>query len=241
MASNPPGKCCTEGVKHTGTASGEFVKIKDFDAYVSGNNSASKVIIIYPDVFGPQYVNTQLVADSFAKEGYFVVVPDLFKGDALVPNGPPLSPEWKERHSIASSVPLAEATNAWVKASPREFIGAIGYCYGAPFVIKQLAQGDITAGAIAHPSFVDIEDVKKLSPEKGPLLISAAETDPIFPPTLRGQTEEVLRDNGVTYHITLSGGVKHGFAVRGDPTVRSDLIAKEKAFADQLWWFKINN
>lgn len=240
MASNPPGKCCTEGVKHSGTALGEFIKIEDFGTYITGDKSATKVIIIYPDVFGPQYLNVQLVADSFAASGYFVVVPDLFKGDPLVPGGAPLTPEWIGRHSIASAVPIADAAYKWVTSTKREFIGAIGYCYGAPFVIKQLAKGSLGAGAIAHPSFVEIDDVKKLTSEHGPLLISAAETDPIFTPELRSKTEEVLRENGAAYHSTLASGVKHGFAVRGDPEQRADRIAKEKAFADQLWWFKIN-
>lgn len=239
MASKTLDKCCTEGIKHTGTPLGEFIRIEDIEAYASGNKSASQVIIIYSDIFGHSFVNTQLIADSFAKENYFVIVPDLFKGDSLRPGGT-LTPEWKEKHSISNTLPLSEATINWVKRSPRKFIGAIGYCYGAPFVIKQLACGELQAGAIAHPSSVDVVDLKRLSSDSGPLLVSAAEVDPIFSPKIRVEFEEVLRENSVFYHITLASGVRHGFAVRGDPTKRVDRIAKEKAFDDQLWWFKIN-
>lgn len=33
MASNPPGQCCYQGVKHEGEAKGEFSQLGDFEMY----------------------------------------------------------------------------------------------------------------------------------------------------------------------------------------------------------------
>jgi dienelactone hydrolase len=40
-------------------------------------------IILLTNVFGPEYIHNQLVADEWAQEGFKVVVPDLFCGDPL--------------------------------------------------------------------------------------------------------------------------------------------------------------
>ena len=35
MASNPPGKCCYQGVKHEGEPRGEFSQLGDFEVYTA--------------------------------------------------------------------------------------------------------------------------------------------------------------------------------------------------------------
>lgn len=37
--------------------------------------------------------------------------------------------------------------------------------------------------------------------------------------------------------MTLFSGVEHGFAVRGDPSVRIQRFAKEQAFLQAVAWF----
>lgn len=37
---------------------------------------------------GHKFLNAQLIADQFAVKGYFVVMPDLFNGDAVPLNRP---------------------------------------------------------------------------------------------------------------------------------------------------------
>ena len=117
------------------------------------------------------------------------------------------------------------------------FLGGIGYCFGAKFAVQNLStNGYLDAAAVAHPSFVSMEEVKAI---KRPIIISAAETDQVFTPELRHQTEdELAKLEGVRYQVDLFSGVTHGFAVRGDiknPIVR---YAKEKVLADQLAFFK---
>jgi dienelactone hydrolase len=105
-------------------------------------------------------------------------------------------------------------------------IGAVGYCFGAKYVVRLLGQKKIDAGAIAHPSFVTDEEVVK---ETLPLIISAAQTDPIFPLENRVKAEEILTKNGAIYEINVYSGVVHGFACRVDPTIAIAKYAKERA------------
>ena len=49
------------------------------------------------DVLGHRFINSQLVADEFAAQGYMVVAPDLFRGDAVpeeLPDGFPPFEDW---------------------------------------------------------------------------------------------------------------------------------------------------
>jgi len=49
----------------------------------SDNDSKLDTIILLTDIYGPDYVNTQLVADEWSKAGFKVVIPDLFVGDPV--------------------------------------------------------------------------------------------------------------------------------------------------------------
>ncbi|PQE16363.1 dienelactone hydrolase protein [Rutstroemia sp. NJR-2017a WRK4] len=55
MASNPPGKCCTEGVKHDGNPTGSSIKIADnIETYVAepqGNVHKDTAILYLADVY----------------------------------------------------------------------------------------------------------------------------------------------------------------------------------------------
>lgn len=94
--------------------------------------------------------------------------------------------------------------------------------------------GKIDVGYTAHPSFVDAEELKAI---KGPLAISAAETDAIFPTEKRHESEVILKDVGQPYQINLYAGVEHGFAVRTDLSNPVGKYAKENAFLQALQWF----
>ena len=79
-------------------------------------------------------------------------------------------------------------------------IGAVGYCFGAKYVVRHLRPdlGKLDAGYCAHPSFVEDEELKDM---KGPLSIAAAETDLIFPNEKRHHTEDVLKELKLPYQI----------------------------------------
>jgi len=246
MASNPPARCCTIGVTHEGSAKGETKKIGNIDTYFAYPESKQTeiAILLLTDVIGYNFINAQLIADQFAANGYYVVVPDLFEGDPIRLNNPPGFDfmEWLKSsgpsggHGPAQTDPIVEAvikdmkTNQGVKK-----IGAVGYCFGAKYVARFMTGGKgVDVGYMAHPSFVDVEEIKALT---GPLSISAAETDSIFPAEKRRQTEDLLKEMTIPYQITLYSSVEHGFAVRGDISKKEVKYAKEAAFVQAVAWF----
>jgi len=247
MASNNGARCCTIGVKHEGEAKGEVKNIGNISTYITypEDKQTANAILILPDVIGHEFINAQLIADQFAANGYFVVMPDLFEGDPIQLNRPEGfdimkwlqtgGPEGKG-HGPGQVDPIVTAIikemreNLGVKK-----IGAVGYCFGAKYVARFLAKGKgVDVGCMAHPSFVDPEEVKAMT---GPLSIAAAETDEIFPADKRRLTEDILKEMTIPYQVCLYSDVVHGFAVRADMNNKQAKFAKEAAFLQHVQWF----
>jgi len=245
MASHPPARCCTIGVTHEGTPTGEVKNIAGTESYVA---IASKphpdvAILLLTDVLGHKFNNAQLIADQVAANGYSVLAPDLFHGDPIPINRPPdfdLMKWLKEGskglgHNVQTVEPVVKAAIKWMKEEwGVKRIGAIGYCFGAKYVVRELGEGTIQVGYCAHPSFVEADELKLV---KGPLAISAAETDQIFPADKRHESEVILKEAGHPYQINLYSGVEHGFAVRADLENPVAKYAKESAFSQAIVWF----
>jgi hypothetical protein len=66
---------------------------------------------------------------------------------------------------------------------------------------------------------------------------SSAETDAIFPPEKRRETEDILFKMDVPWQINLFSDVEHGFSVRGDLKNERITWAKEQAFLQAVHWF----
>ncbi|KAK7702718.1 hypothetical protein SLS57_011217 [Botryosphaeria dothidea] len=239
MASNPPGKCCTVGFKHEGQAIGKIEKVAGINTYLSypASKSTENAVIIITDIFGYELINAQLIADQLAANGYFVVMPDLFDGNAIpidVPKGFDVM-EWLKDYppqridAIIDKVVRELKSNLGVKR-----LGSAGYCLGAKYVCRFLKKGLIDVGYIAHPSLVEVEELRGI---EGPLSIAAAETDSIFPTPKRRESEDILVEIGATYQINLYSGVEHGYAIRADISNRMVKFAMEQAFLQAVNWF----
>lgn len=248
MASHPPGKCCTIGVRHVGDPKGKTVTVdKKWKAYVAeppeGKNHKDCGLLYIPDVLGI-WQNSQLMADQFAENGYHCMILDIFNGDALVEgqmnekgfdfmywmnNGT----DGKNPHTPKE---IDEIVLAGIKALQDKGVkklGALGYCFGAKYVARHYKSG-IDVGYMAHPSFVEEDELYSI---EGPLSISAAETDSIFPSDKRHQSEDILKKTAKPYQINLYSGVTHGFAVRGEIDKPVQKFAKEQAFVQAVQWF----
>ncbi|KAJ9296026.1 hypothetical protein DTO271G3_5601 [Paecilomyces variotii] len=247
MTSLPPGLCCYQGVKHEGTARGTLSKIDDFEIYTVSpeNKDTDKAILLLTDVIGHKFINAQLIADAFAENGYFVMVPDLFYNDPIPLNRPGDfdMQGWRSgkyhptgiAHTPESVDPIVDACVTALRSKYGiKKIGAVGYCFGGKYVARYLKPGKVDAGYTAHPSYLEAEELRNI---KGPLSIAAAETDAIFPPEKRHESEAILKETGLPYQLSLYSGVSHGFAVRGDLSNRVVRYAKEAAFIQALLWF----
>ncbi|KAF2808092.1 alpha/beta-hydrolase [Mytilinidion resinicola] len=239
MTSHQPAACCTVGVKHEGAAVGELGKFGDVEAYFSypKDRSTQNAILIITDVLGHKFLNVQLIADQFAANGYFVVIPNLF-GDNPVQLNPPEGfnvMEWLKDFQTHNIDPIIAASIKELRGPlGSKRIGAVGYCFGGKYLCRFLKTGQIDVGYTAHPSFVDKEELEGI---QGPLSISTAETDQIFPAEKRHETEEILLKLSVPYQLNLFSDVAHGFAVRTDVSKKPGKFAKEQAFLQAVAWF----
>lgn len=246
MASNPPGQCCTVGIKHEGEPSGSIVKVGGkWDGYLATPDPAKAhtgaAILYIPDIFGI-WINSQLMADQFAANGYLTLVIDVFNGDPVSKKPEDMDLfQWLEKgsngdnpHTAGAVDPIVEAAIKYLKEEKDiKKLGSVGYCFGAKYVARHYKDG-INAGFFAHPSFVDEDELEGF---KAPLSIAAAETDTIFPADKRRRSEEILAKKGDPYQINLYSQVEHGFSVRGDVSKKHERFAKEQAFFQAVQWF----
>ncbi|THH00654.1 hypothetical protein EW026_g1919 [Hermanssonia centrifuga] len=217
------------GVRHEGTPEGKVEQIGGVDCYIatpSVEYPTDKVILYIPDVFGIQLVNHKLQADDFARNGFKVVVPDIFHDaappDALDPGSNFNLGEWFTRNGPDYTEPQVRKVVAALKADGITKIGATGYCYGAR-----------TAFNLAF------ENEKYLAEAKAPLLINSCEFDSIFPAEAQKSADEILGDGKFTpgYKRLYWEGCTHGFAVRGDLSDPKIKAGREGSFKATVEWF----
>lgn len=234
-------KHCLEGSVYNGNPQGAMETIGGMECYVSHNASHTqeKCVLLLSDVFGNTFINTQLMADAFARAGYFVVAPDLFRGEPLVmgssKNLP--FPEFFAKHTPEYITPALFNLARELKTKHGvKHLGAVGYCFGARFVILLSGQaGVLQAGCMAHPTNVVVNEVSQV---KAPLSFACAEVDDLFVPELKQKSREVLNEIGIANEFIDYPQTVHGFAVRGDPNNPIVDKARDKAFSQHVNWFK---
>lgn len=214
--------------------------------YATGDeaNASKKFLYFITDVIGIDFINAQLIADEYAKKGYYVLAPDVYFADPVKLNPPAswdLVRDWLPHHQIKDTQPIVDKVSKGVveKYNPK-FSAAVGFCFGAKYAIRLLGTGILQSASVFHPSLVELDEVKAI---KGSLLITAPDDDYIYVTELRHKTEEVLKElgasKGLKYRQNLLHGVGHGFSIRGDISDPWVKYCKEKAFADTVEWFAI--
>ncbi|KAI0352212.1 hypothetical protein OH77DRAFT_1409674 [Trametes cingulata] len=263
----PLGPCCTRpgagAVPHAGVARGTVESIAGLQTYVARPSAPSetegkgqeegdgegkgeaglRVILYFADVFGPMYLNGQLAMDYWAAHGYLVLGPDYFEGDSAAHHRG--EPGWDvDEWVVPFRTSAARITPPWVEAV-RDMYGLMlrgtGYCFGAPFVMDLLAEDWVTAGAFAHPAFLDEGHFMRIKSTPLCSYVSEAgsttEDDFTFPHAARRRAEDILVSRKAAYFIQIFGGAFHGFATRPDPSLKAERWAKEESAGAVLRWF----
>ncbi|EAU93581.2 hypothetical protein CC1G_02811 [Coprinopsis cinerea okayama7 len=241
VLAGPIGDCCVQGVKHSGDPAGKSISIDNVPTYLSEpprpQEGRKKVVLFFSDVYGPFYLNNQLIQDYYASQGFYVVGIDYFFGDPIYIH---TEPDFdRDGWFTKSRKQAAEAVPRWIDAV-REVYGqdgiysAVGYCFGGPYVLETAATDKIVAGAFAHPAGLTEDHFRNVTK---PVLLSLAETDFTFPPESRRRAVDILAEKKATYHVQLFSGVSHGFATRGDPAVENTRWAKEESARGIINWF----
>ncbi|EJU05682.1 alpha/beta-hydrolase [Dacryopinax primogenitus] len=228
----PSGDHCFQAVKHEGTPTGVTEEIGGIKCYVGypPDKKTDKIVMFFCDVYGPWYLNNQLLIDFFALRGYLVVAPDYFQGDQLeeLSKNPDFDrKKWIDAHVPSSQSIVVNFTAAIKEKYGTKKVGCVGYCFGGQHVMKSLTKGDAIAGAFVHPAFIKEKDFEEM--KQGAAFFSCAETDGTFPAELRHKAEAIVQANKLNYHFQLFSGVTHGFAIRGDPKDENQRWAKEQS------------
>lgn len=121
------------------------------------NGSTAKSIIFFVDIFGWTFPNVHLLADNYAKAGFYAYIPDIHEGNSLpieflqdvepplpvresllvvqktaktAKVGATLGP-WLIKHREAVSKPLIDSFIRKVRKIPgTDKVGTIGFCWG---------------------------------------------------------------------------------------------------------------
>ncbi|CAG8959886.1 hypothetical protein HYFRA_00013158 [Hymenoscyphus fraxineus] len=256
---------CGSGVQTGTNSSGVFQDVGGVNTYIAyppgpvESRSNATAILYLTDIFGLPLVNNRLLGDSLAQAGYFVVMPDLFAGEASMCFLPrPLSilnadmrnivkveefgtPEfnmtaWSARHTAAAVDPIVESLITTMRGSwGVTKIGAVGYCFGGKYVTRFLAEGKgLDAGFTAHPSSVVAAEYEGITK---PLSIAYGQLDGANTPTQRAAAETIFQSKNATYQTSLYSNAEHGFAVRTDLSVPMKKFAQEAAYFQAVNWF----
>lgn len=158
--------CCISGSVHSGEPKGREDTIGGIQTYIAEpeGGSTTKSIVFLVDIFGWQFKNVRLLADNYAKAGFYCYIPDVHEGDSLPIEflqsvEPPLKDKenagiidktkgtvdvmatlgpWLAKHREGVSEPIISGFVNAVKQVPgTEKVGAIGFCWGGRYAILQ--------------------------------------------------------------------------------------------------------
>lgn len=91
-----PGDCCIRTVQHVGEIRGKVEVVAGVETYVSRppDESNKKIILFFGDVYGPLYVNSQLIMDYWASHGRRAAFPASMTDDRETHCGIRLARRW---------------------------------------------------------------------------------------------------------------------------------------------------
>ncbi|KAJ9610691.1 hypothetical protein H2200_005468 [Cladophialophora chaetospira] len=160
------GACCLSGTVHDGTPQGREDTIGGIQTYIAEPNdkSTAKTVVFLVDIFGWKFKNVRLLADQYAKAGFYSYIPDVHEGDSLPIEflqsvEPPLKKKetdglvekaketvdvmatlgpWLAKHREGVAEPIISGFINAVKTVPgTNKIGTIGFCWGGRYSILQ--------------------------------------------------------------------------------------------------------
>ena len=216
--------CCLSGTIATSTPAGREDTVGGLPTYVAEPQSGSTTqsIVFISDIFGWQLPNVRLLADEYAKAGFYCYIPDLHSGDSL-PNSllqniePPTQKQetlsivdkvksaaivpatlgpWLIRHREAISQPIISGFIDTVRHIPGTTkVGAIGFCWGGRYAILH-ARGADTVGGGVDAAYACHPSLLAIPADfdavRAPLSLALGSKDSLLNAKSVGQIKEIL-------------------------------------------------
>jgi len=237
---------CIKGVTFEGTPKGVMKTINGVNTYVAKAERPSnsrRALLLLTDIFGLPLVNSKLMADDFAANGFDTFIPDYLNGDPVPINDPTFNfTAWLPNHGEAQTMPVLLATMAGLRKKGFKEFAATGYCFGGLYSTRLSQRNLIKVGTMAHPSLLTVPDDFNtlLAQSHVPVQINSAELDGAFTPAFQAIADNILGGGKYLpgYNRTFFAGVGHGFAVRANLSDPIAKAAKEGAFFDAVEWLR---
>jgi len=259
--------CCLSGAVHSGTPKGKVETIGNLPTYVAepDNGDKSKTVVFLVDIFGWEFPNVRLLADSYASKGFYALIPDVHQGDSLPIEflqsvEPPLKvqeqqglvdktkntatvgttlPPWLLRHREAVTKPLIDDyIEAVRQIRGVKKVGAIGFCWGGRYAILAAhgGKGSVDAAYACHPSLVAVPG--DFEPVTKPLSLAVGTKDSLLDNATIGKIQDTLATKTeVPHEIRIYEDQVHGFALRSDWSSEKDKKAMDEAQQQGIEWF----
>jgi dienelactone hydrolase len=250
LKANGMSACCLKGFVHAGAPKGTMETLGGLPCYIASPPPSAKrapTILMVADVFGPKFVNSQLLADTYAAAGFHVLLPDVYGGKALPANAIegvfsalwclPTIVGFFSSTGAAITTPRVQAAAAAARTRAVDVgngkLGSIGFCYGGPYSMS-LASGTpaVDAYAVAHGGGVTKE---LIFAGKVPGLIIVPEHETMALTPKQAAEAKAGLPAGMQVEFNEYKGQKHGFTTRGGPET-DDMRAK--AAADVVAFFR---
>lgn len=105
----------------------------------------------------------QLLADDYARNGFKVIIPDLFNEepcppDALNPGSNYDFATWLTRHGAESVGPIIRKVMTALVQQGITKIGVLGYCFGARPAFNLAFRNAVHVVVVSHPSLLKVPD-----------------------------------------------------------------------------------
>jgi carboxymethylenebutenolidase len=211
-----------------------------FSAYLAAPSTQPRAgIVLIQEILGVNH-NMRQTADDYAKEGYLVLVPDLYW--RLEP-GVQLDPEDKDdwakafellkAFDVDSGVEDLKATLSFVRqySSTTGKVGSVGFCLGGKLAYFMATRTD----ADANVSYYGVEIDKNLAEAAKihkPLILHMGANDEYVSPSAQASIQQGLKDNPLVT-IYRYEGVTHGFSRVGSSAYRKQAaqLARDRTLA----------
>jgi dienelactone hydrolase len=258
--------CCLSGyLNDSATPTGREEVVNGLQCYIAENKEKckTKTIIFIPDIFGYKTPNVRLLADEYAKAGFYAYVPDFYNGDALPYSflqsiEPPLKTReqlgifsktknsatvaltlgpWAIKHRESVAQPIIDKFFKEIKAMPGVGkIGTIGFCWsGRHAVLLVHADGLADAAVVCHPALLGIPtDIEGVTK---PITFAVGDKDSVLDNGSVGKISDILAaKKDVPHEVRIYKDQVHNFALRGDWSSAEDKKAMDEATRQGIDW-----
>lgn len=216
--------------------------LEGFEARPSDLPAATKApaVLLFPDWMGVGE-NPKHRAEMLAKQGYVVLVADMYGKDAQ-PKDRSEAGALAGKYKAGDREPMrVRAKAALAKLSSdvgvdTAKIVAIGYCFGGTVALELARAGAPLVGAVTFHGGLGTARPAKAGDIKPRVLVLHGADDPYVKPDEVAAFQDEMRAAKVDWSLVAYGGAVHAFTIPDGPDARPGSGAAYDARADQRSW-----